>query len=68
MRTSIQIADTLIRQVRRETGAATLSGAIRSALEQFLLQRKRVKLIKSFGRFPAWNPNVRRMRKNRALD
>lgn len=67
MRTSIQIADGLIRQVRKETKAATLSGAIRSAIEQFLLQRKKARLIKSFGRYAKWNLPLRRMRRNRDL-
>ncbi|MBI4366140.1 MAG: hypothetical protein HY543_04895 [Deltaproteobacteria bacterium] len=67
MRTSIQLADGLIRQIRKEIKATTLSGAIRAALEQFLLHRKRTKLTKSFGRYAKWNPNIRRMRRNRDL-
>lgn len=67
MRTSIQLADGLLRQVRKETKATTLSGAIRSALEQFLLHRKRAKLTKSFGRYAKWHPNIRKMRRNRDL-
>jgi metal-responsive CopG/Arc/MetJ family transcriptional regulator len=68
MRTSIQIADSLVLQVRKETGAKTLSEAIRTALEQFLQHRKRQKLLKSFGKFPDWNPDIRKMRKNRGPD
>ena len=68
MRTSIQIADSLISQVRKETGAKTLSEAIRTALEQFLQHRKRQKLLKSFGKFPDWNPDIRKMRRNRGSD
>lgn len=67
MRTSIQLADTLINQVRRETRAKTLTEAIRTALEQFLQQRKRQRLIKSFGKFPDWNPDIRKMRRDRGL-
>lgn len=65
MRTTIQITDVLVNRVRKETGAKNLSEAIRTALEQFLLQRKRQKLLKSFGQFPDWNPDTRRMRQNR---
>jgi metal-responsive CopG/Arc/MetJ family transcriptional regulator len=65
MRTSIQVADSLISQVRKETGAKTLSEAIRTALEQFLQHRRRQKLIKSFGKFSNWNPDIRKMRRNR---
>lgn len=68
MRTSIQIADGLIAQVYKETGAKTLSAAIRTALEQFLQLRKRQKLLKSFGKFPDWNPDIRKMRRNRGAD
>lgn len=68
MRTSIQLADTLINQVRRETRAKTLTDAIRTALEQFLQQRKRQRLLKSFGKFPDWNPDIRKMRRNRGID
>lgn len=68
MRTSIQLADTLINQVRRETRAKTLTDAIRTALEQFLLQRKRQRLLRSFGKFPNWNPDIRKMRRNRGID
>lgn len=63
MRTTIHLSDQLLRQVLQETKAKTMTQAIRDAVEGFLAHCKRVKLIKSFGRFPKWNPDIRAMRR-----
>lgn len=67
MRTTIHVDDQILKHVLKETGAKTLTQAIRGALEAFLAQRQRARLIKSFGSFPDWNPDIRALRKNRDL-
>ena len=67
MRTTINISDQLLRQVMRESGAKTMTQAIRNAIEGYLDHRKRARLIKSFGSFPKWKPDIRAMRKQRDL-
>lgn len=67
MRTTINVSDLLLRQVMRESGAKTMTQAIRNALEGYLIHRKKVRLIKSFGSFPDWKPDIRAMRKQRDL-
>lgn len=67
MRTTINLADNLLEQVIHETKTKTITQAIRSALEGYLEHRKRLRLIKSFGSFKHWNPDIRTMRQNRDL-
>lgn len=67
MRTTINVSDGLIREVVKESRAKTLTQAIRAALEGYLEHRKRMRLIKSFGSFSDWKPDIRAMRKNRGL-
>ncbi len=65
MRTTIHVSDELLRQVIKESRAKTITQAIRSAIEGYLEHRKRLRLIKSFGSYPHWNPHIRKMRKQR---
>lgn len=67
MRTTINISDQLLRQVMKEAKAKTITQAIRDALEGYLENRKRARLIKSFGSFPKWKLDIRAMRKQRDL-
>ncbi len=67
MRTTVNVSDDLLREVMRESGTRTITQAIRSALEGYLLQRKRIRLIKSLGKFPDWHPDLRGMRRQRDL-
>jgi nucleoid DNA-binding protein len=68
MRTTIQLSEDLLKKVMKESKAKTVTQAIRDALEGYLDSRKRVRLIRSFGSFKNWNPDLRRMRKSRDLD
>lgn len=65
MRTTINISDQLLKQVMKESKATSITQAIRDALEGYLEHRKKIRLIKSFGSYPNWKPNIREMRKNR---
>ena len=67
MRTTVNVSDDLLQEVMRESGTRTITQAIRSALEGYLLQRKRIRLIKSLGQFPDWRPDLRGMRRQRDL-
>ena len=67
MRTTINLSDQLLEQVLQETKTKTITQAIRNALEGYLEHRKRMRLIKSFGSFRNWNPDLRTMRQNRDL-
>ena len=67
MRTTINLADNLLEQVILETKTKTITQAIRSALEEYLEHRERIRLIKSFGSFKRWNPDIQAMRQNRDL-
>lgn len=67
MRTTIHVADDLLKAVMKETAAKTVTQAIRGALEGYLMHRRRVRLLRSFGKYPRWKVDVRAMRRNRDL-
>ena len=67
MRTTINVSDELLRQVMNESKAKTITQAVREALNGYLEHRKRLRLVKSFGAFPDWKPDIREMRKQRDL-
>ncbi len=67
MRTTVNVADDLIQQVMRESKAKTITQAIREALATYLEFRRRRRLVASFGSFPNWNPDIRKMRQSRDL-
>lgn len=67
MRTTVNIPDPLFEEVLKVSKAKSITSAIRLALEGYLDQKKREKLIKSFGSFPNWRVDLKKMRKNRDL-
>ncbi|MBI2343012.1 MAG: type II toxin-antitoxin system VapB family antitoxin [Deltaproteobacteria bacterium] len=67
MRTTIQLSEELLQHVMKETGAKTMTQAIREALQEYLEGRKRRRLIASFGQYKDWQPDIRRMRRDRDL-
>lgn len=67
MRTTINLSEELLEHVMQETGAKTVTQAIRDALREYLEHRKRQRLIASFGRYADWDPDVRGMRRDRDL-
>lgn len=67
MRTTIHLSDDLIASVMRESKSKTVTQAIREAVQEYLKLRKRMRLIKSFGSFSKWNPDIRSMRTQRDL-
>ena len=50
MRTTIQLSDDLMASMMRESKSKTVTQAIREAVQEYLKHKKRLRLIKSFGR------------------
>lgn len=67
MRTTVNLSDELIGRVMKESRAKTLTQAVREGLEGYLQHRNKMRLIRSFGSFPRWNPDIRKMRRQRDL-
>lgn len=67
MRTTVTLSDDLFSDIMKQTRAKSISQAIRTALEGYLLQKKRERLIASFGNFPKWKPPLKKMRQNRDI-
>ena len=65
MRITINLSRALLKKVFSETGADTTTHAIQSALKSYVNHRQRLRLIKSFGKFPDWEPNLQAMRADR---
>ena len=51
MKTTIDIPDKALREVMRNTGAATKREAVVTAIEEFNRQRRLEQLVKQFGTF-----------------